>query len=170
MNAGANCGINVLYSGTVAAALEGAFLGVPSIAVSLHIGSGTPRFDVAARHARVIIDRILRMGLEPHACLNVNIPLTQEDGDIPPVPTCPMNIHGLVDAYVRRESPRGDVYYWAAGDGLDFHETEPASDVDELMRGMITVTPLRYDLPAHDTLGRWRAGFAGLTSPPTGCS
>ena len=52
MNAGANCGINVIYSGTVAAAIEAAFLGIPSIAVSLHLGRGKPRFDIAAMHAR----------------------------------------------------------------------------------------------------------------------
>ena len=54
MNQGANCGINVIYSGTVAAALEGAFLGVPSIAVSLHLGKSKPRYDVAAAHAKAI--------------------------------------------------------------------------------------------------------------------
>lgn len=79
MNAGANVGINVIYSGTVAAALEAAFLGVPSVAVSLHLGRGRPRFDSAATHARRALELILRGGLpEPHACLSVNIPRCEE--------------------------------------------------------------------------------------------
>jgi 5'-nucleotidase len=79
MNAGANVGINVIYSGTVAAALEAAFLGVPAVAVSLHLGRGRPRFDAAARHARRALDLVLRGGLpEPHACLSVNIPRCEE--------------------------------------------------------------------------------------------
>src|SRR5690606_8391152 len=87
MNAGANVGINVIYSGTVAAALEAAFLGVPSIAVSLLIGKGHTRFDIAAGHARRVLDRILKPGrgfgegngfpLGPHDCVNINIPLCE---------------------------------------------------------------------------------------------
>jgi 5'/3'-nucleotidase len=79
MNAGANVGINVIYSGTVAAAIEAAFLGVPSIAVSLHLGRGRPRFDVAARHARRALDLILADGLpDAHSCLSVNVPRCED--------------------------------------------------------------------------------------------
>src|SRR5215213_6626639 len=79
MNAGANVGINVLYSGTVAAALEAAFLGVPAIAVSLHIGRGRPLYDVAAAHARRAIEAVIAQGLpKPHECLSINIPVTEE--------------------------------------------------------------------------------------------
>jgi len=79
MNAGANVGINVIYSGTVAAAIEAAFLGVPSIAVSLHLGRGRPLFDVGARHARRAIDLLLADGLpSPHSCLSINIPKCED--------------------------------------------------------------------------------------------
>jgi 5'/3'-nucleotidase len=157
MNAGANCGINVIYSGTVAAAIESAFLGVPSIAVSLHIGPGKPRFEVAARHAATVIGLLVAGGLPaPHECLSINIPVMQEDGPLPPIRVCPMNTHGLVDTYERRVSPAGDVYYWATGHGLDFHQTEPGSDVDALLARNITVTPLMYDLTQHGALEGWR--------------
>lgn len=168
MNAGANCGINVIYSGTVAAAIEGAFLGVPSIAVSLHLGKGRPRFDVAAARGRRAIEAVIARGLpSAHECISINIPITEYPADFveggidtamppePPMPeirVCPMNTHGLVDKYERRVSPAGQVYYWAAGHGLDFHHTEPGSDVDELKRGYITVTPLMYDLTRHGDL------------------
>ncbi|QOI99332.1 MAG: 5'/3'-nucleotidase SurE [Phycisphaeraceae bacterium] len=152
MNAGANVGINVIYSGTVAAALEGAFQGIPSIAVSLHLGRGATRFDVAAARGRRVVERILGSGqLRSHDCLTVNIPVTESGGPMPPVRVCPMNTHGLVDNYERRVSPEGRVYYWPAGHGLDFTGLDPNSDVEHLLRRTITVTPLSYDLtrPGH---------------------
>lgn len=157
MNAGANCGINTIYSGTVAAALEGAFLGVPAIAVSLHMGGGRARFDVAAARARRVLEVILRGGLPaPHACLSINIPITESGGPMPEIRVCAMNTHGLVDQYERRVSPGGDVYYWSAGHGLDFRGTDPDTDVDYLLKRCITVTPLRYDLTQHNDLALWR--------------
>ena len=79
MNAGANCGVNVIYSGTVAAAIESAFLGVPSIAVSLHLGRGRVMWDVAAKHARRAIDRVIASGLlAEHSCININVPRCEE--------------------------------------------------------------------------------------------
>lgn len=165
MNAGANVGINVIYSGTVAAALEAAFLGIPAIAVSLHLGrssaGSTPDFAKAARHGRRAIDAIIAKGLpEKHACLSVNIPVTNL-GDDPrtteryPLRVCPMNTHGLNDKYEKRESPSGETYYWAAGYGLDFRSTDAGSDVQHLLNRAITVTPLLYDLTSHGTLKHW---------------
>ncbi|TVQ62006.1 MAG: 5'/3'-nucleotidase SurE [Phycisphaerales bacterium] len=185
MNAGANVGINVIYSGTVAAALEAAFLGIPSIAVSLHLGPGRPLWDVAAAHARRAIDRVLDTGLiEPGHCININIPRCEagEPGDAPayehepqaagrkpvepgdhdpyaemPIVVCPMNTHGLIDAYERRTSPAGEAYYWPAGGGLDFHATDPGTDVHELFARKITVTPLHHDLTAApEVVARYR--------------
>ncbi|MBX3386296.1 MAG: 5'/3'-nucleotidase SurE [Phycisphaeraceae bacterium] len=163
MNSGANVGINVIYSGTVAAAIEAAFLGIPSIAVSLHIGRSKPDFRAAAREARRAIDLVLRDGLpEKHACLSINVPVTELDGDRRPPPqgypirVARMNTHGLIDKYERRVSPAGEVYYWAAGHGLDFRHTEEATDVELLMKRSITITPLRYDLTKKSVLERWR--------------
>ncbi len=159
MNAGANVGINVIYSGTVAAALEAAFLGVPSIAVSLHLDDMAARFDVAARHAREAIATILRAAggrLAPHTCLNLGIPRTTEDGPAPPIVVCPMNTYGHIDAYERRKSPAGDVYFWAAGHGLDFRDSSPGADVEYMWRGCITVTPLKHDLTHAKLLAEWR--------------
>lgn len=166
MNAGANVGINVIYSGTIAAAIEAAFLGVPAIAVSLHLGKGRPDFATGARHARQAIERVLATGLlTPHSCITINVPITELDDDrrhvTPPLVVCPMNTHGLNDRYERRESPRGDVYYWAAGGGFDFHTTDDDTDVHRLFQRQITVTPLMYDLTDGRALSAWRAGLAG---------
>jgi 5'-nucleotidase len=162
LNSGANVGINVIYSGTVAAALEAAFLGVPAIAVSLHVGVRLPRYDVAARYARRAIEALIRHGLPAaHECLSINIPVTEAEGSMPPIRLCPMNTHGLVDQYERRVSPGGDVYYWASGHGLDFHGTDPDTDVAALFERCITVTPLTYDLTSHATMDKWRSRVTG---------
>ena len=180
MNAGANVGINVIYSGTVAAAIESAFLGIPAVAVSLHLGRGKARFDVAARHARRAIEAVLEAGpLGSHTCININIPRCEEpgganpnpdttfevgpDADRPidldeqlPIEVCPMNTHGVVDRFERRESPAGQVYYWMAGSGLDFHTTDEGTDVERVFARRITVTPLQFDLTDAAGLVLWR--------------
>ena len=74
-----------------------------------------------------------------------------------PVSVCPMNTHGLIDRFERRVSPAGQAYYWSAAGGLDFHNTEPGTDVDLLFRRHITVTPLSFDLTAHDSLRHWQS-------------
>ncbi len=158
MNAGANVGINVIYSGTVAAALEAAFLGVPSVAVSLHLGKRAPDWRAAAGHARRAIEICLATGaVTGHTCLNINVPITTAPGVTPPIRVCTMNTHGHADAYERRVSPQGDVYYWVATGGLDFRDSEPGADVDLLMRGNITVTPLWHDLTDTAGFDGWRS-------------
>ncbi|MCC6676027.1 MAG: 5'/3'-nucleotidase SurE [Phycisphaerales bacterium] len=162
LNGGANCGINVIYSGTVAAAIEAAFLGVPSIAVSMRVSPKPSNFELGAYWARRTIEMLLRDGLpRPHDCLSINIPLTDDpsltlESPMPPVRVCPMNTHGLVDRFERRVSPYGGQYYWASGHGLDFRGTERDSDVELLLAGNITVTPLSYDLTHRPGLEAWR--------------
>jgi len=162
MNAGANCGINVIYSGTVAAAIEAAFLGVPSIAVSQLLAGGDPDFEAGALHARRAIDRVLAGGpMNAHECLSINIPRTERADesarDQREIRVCPMNVHGLVDKYDQRQSPNGAPYYWAAGHGLEFRDEELGSDVQELKNGRITLTPLNFDLTCRAGLDRWSA-------------
>jgi 5'/3'-nucleotidase len=162
INAGANVGINVIYSGTVAAALEASFLGSPAIAVSLHLGGKPSRWDVAGRWAREAIQAILDAGLMTDTnrpsppCLNVNLPLCSEDGPMPPIRVCPMNTHGHCDVYERRINPAGEVYYWAATGGLDFRDQQSDGDVDLLFQRSITVTPLWHDLTDTASLSTWR--------------
>jgi len=108
MNAGANCGINVIYSGTVAAAIEAAFLGVPAIAVSLHIDQANPDFELGAIHARRAIDTLIAGGLpDRHEIISINIPATEHLRDDTEIIVCAMNTHALVDQYEKRTSPGG---------------------------------------------------------------
>ncbi len=162
MNSGANVGINVIYSGTVAAAVESAFLGVPAIAVSLHLGDRSKIcYPRAAAIARTVIDRILEQPLEPHTVVNVNIPRTESpDAPMPEIRVVDMNIGPWRDAYEKRTSPDGRVYYWAAGGGLQFTHTTPGSDVDALFERCVTITPLTYDLTDHARMTSWRERLA----------
>ena len=158
INAGTNVGIHVIYSGTVAAAIEAAFLGIPSIALSLMIRRWKKtRFDVAARWAREVVEMIIAAGpLEPHTVINVNLPVCEEDAPTPAVRVVPMNLAAMRDRYDRRVNPSGGVYYWCCGDGLDFHNRAEGSDVEAVFEGDIAVTPLRYDLTRHDAMEHWR--------------
>lgn len=158
INAGLNVGIHIVYSGTVAAALEAAFLGVPAIAVSLHIRNWKAiRWDVAARWAREAIERLMECGpLDPHTVLNVNLPACESDEPMPEMVAVPMNLGGMLDSYDRRRSPLGQTYFWATGDGLDFSSLAEGSDVEAIFQRYVTLTPLRYDLTDHERLAVWR--------------
>lgn len=158
MNSGANIGINVLYSGTVAAAMESAFLGVPSIAVSLLIRDRSAiQWQRAAQHARSFIDRVLEHPMEPHDVINLNLPKTEDpDAPLPALRVVPMNVAPLAEHYERRDSPAGQRYYWAAGSGLNFAHTAEGSDVETIFDGAATITPLSYDMTDPDRLPVWR--------------
>ena len=159
MNFGANVGINVIYSGTIAAAVEAAFLGVPAIAVSLHIGdrskTNLPRAAAIARYA---IDHVLKPGL-PHAhrVISINIPHTESsDAPMPKIKLVPMNTSAGIDGYEKRVAPDGQVYYWSVGNGMEFYHTAEGSDVEALAERCITITPLFYDLTDRMLLERLR--------------
>jgi 5'/3'-nucleotidase len=145
MNAGANAGINVLYSGTVAAAIEGAFFQQVSIAVSLEYTK--PRaldFSAATPVARKVIEQILATGPPPGSLFNINIPAA-ERGPIKGVRIAQQNVAPYQERFDRRVDPRGRTYFWT---GSDFGCPEPHPDTDEhaLRDGYVTVTPLQFDL------------------------
>lgn len=158
MNSGANVGINIIYSGTVAAAIESAFLGVPAIAVSLYLDNrDSICYDRAAEIARTIIDRVLENKLESHEVINVNIPVCENpDMPMPEVKVVDMNAAGDLGHYDRRVSPDGRTYYWAAGNGMEFAHTAEGSDVEALKQGYATVTPLNYVLTDTNRMSVWK--------------
>jgi 5'-nucleotidase len=158
MNSGANVGINIIYSGTVAAAVESAFLGVPALAVSLHLGKDPrTRYGRAAQIARAAIDRVLQFPLDAHSVININIPRTErDDAPMPPIRVVEMNAAPGTDGYVRKESPTGQVYYWSNGDGMEFTHTAPESDVEALLERCVTVTPLTYAMTDYPRLQTWK--------------
>ncbi len=163
MNSGANVGINIIYSGTVAAAVESAFLGVPAIAVSLQLADlTTVRYRRAAQIARAVIDRVLAHPLDAHGVVNINIPhVDRDDAPVPPVRVVEMNAAAGSDVYERRVSPEGRVYYWSSGGAMHFLDTRADTDVEALDDGCVSITPLSYVLTDHARLQTWRDRLCG---------
>jgi len=158
INLGANVGINVLYSGTVAAAVEGAILGVPSVAVSLE-ASEAPDFDRAARVLRSILE-VMCASERRFPLLNVNIPAF---GNRPPkgVRVASQCCLGYSDGYEERTDPRGRKYYWLDGD-VDQAAAPASSDLAALSEGYVSITPLQFDLTDYGGLkGLSRIDFNG---------
>jgi len=144
INIGANVGINVLYSGTVAAAIEGALLGIPSVAVSLEISGSSPDAKGAAETAKDIIALIIKKELPRGTLLNVNIPHIPKD-KIKGVKITKQFSGDFDEHYEKRADPRGVAYYWLAGTGWP-KEDVIGTDMHALKDGYISITPIRYDL------------------------
>jgi 5'-nucleotidase len=154
INSGANAGINVLYSGTVAAAIEGAFFKITSIAVSLELAE---HFDYphAAKHAVKVIETILAKKPPAGSLFNVNLP-AHSRGEPKGVRVVPMAIGRHGETFERRRDPRGRTYYWLTY-APPYHIDGPATDVSSLAEGYVTVTPLHFDLTRHDRLAELAA-------------
>ena len=156
LNRGANLGINLHYSGTVAAAIEGAYYRITSVAVSLEFGQ-TPEFAEAARWARCVIERVVGEQLPPGLLLNVNIP-DPARGRPRGVRVVSQGLVNMGERFEKRIDPRGRTYYWIYG-GAGFDEHEEETDLRALRDGYITVTPLKVDMTDHATLpqlGTWQ--------------
>ncbi|HQR50436.1 MAG TPA: 5'/3'-nucleotidase SurE [Methylophilaceae bacterium] len=155
INDGANMGDDTIYSGTVAAAMEGYLLDIPSIAVSMS-QHGAQHFDTAARVVVDLVRRFEKNAFPPPVLLNVNVP------DIPYEQVSGMRITRLgkrhkAEAVVKSSTPRGETVYWVgaagaaqdAGEGTDFHAVE---------QGLVAITPLQVDLTRYgklDALKSW---------------
>lgn len=161
INQGANMGDDTLYSGTVAAAMEGFLFGIPAIAFS-QVEPGWGHLDAAASVARRLIQQVLsqRPSSRPFL-LNVNIP-NRADAEQLPLRITRLGRRHASEPVIRQTSPRGDAMYWIgpagdareAGEGTDFHATAS---------GCISITPLQVDLTDHATLPQWQ-GWIGAGS------
>ena len=144
INRGPNLAMDVLYSGTVAAAMEGAAMGLPSFAVSL-VGRAKPDFTWAAAFAARLAGELGKRGLPPGTLLNVNVP----EGEPAGVVITRLGKRTYSAAVVEKMDPRGRAYYWIGGDE-QAHENVPGSDCDAVFdRRLISVTPLHLDLTLH---------------------
>jgi 5'-nucleotidase len=156
INRGANVGINVLYSGTVSAATESAILGVPSFAISLDTHQEAD-FSVAARFARKMASFLLDNPL-PNVALNVNVPAVPEN-EIRGVVVAQQGRARLMESFDRRVDPRENIYYWLSGQTEIPSQEKDDTDAGALKEGMITVTPIHFDLTRHDLLNALRTGM-----------
>jgi 5'-nucleotidase len=155
INTGSNMGDDTLYSGTVAAAMEGYLLGIPSIAVSL-VGTVFEHYATAARVAHSLVEGIRRAPLGAPMLLNVNVP------DVPYDQITGMEVTRLgrrhkAQPVVKSKSPRGDTIYWVGPAGAA-REAGPGTDFNALERRAVSITPLQVDLTDANLisgLARW---------------
>lgn len=154
INGGLNAGINVLYSGTVAAAIEGAFFGIDSIAVSLEYDDHA-QYDKAAELAGNVIQQLLNhKDAEPHL-YNLNIP-TQALAGGTELRVVPMSVQRYGEHYEKRTDPRGREYFWAT----NLPPPPPGdeqTDLTALDQGFVTLTSLQYDMTRRDVLQQMRS-------------
>ncbi len=144
INMGANVGINVLYSGTVAAAIEGALLGIPSVAISLELSEESYDIKEAASVAQEMIGHIIKRKLPKGTLLNINIPFVPKK-DIKGIAVTRQYSGDFDEYFDKRTDPRGVAYYWLAGTGWPEVKVD-GTDTNALKDGYISITPLKYDL------------------------
>ncbi len=150
INRGYNLGDDVTYSGTVAAALEGVLLEIPSFAISLN-SRGEVDFGPAARVAAQVARLVLAQGLPRDTLLNINVP----SGDPKEMRITRQGRRVYSEGVVERTDPQGRAYYWIGGPPPSWHP-DPQSDFAAVQRGEVSVTPLHLDLTNHRVLQEMR--------------
>lgn len=150
INAGANMGDDVIYSGTVAAATEGRFLGYPAMAVSL--ASYTPRyFETAAQVVVDLLGRLRSYPLAPDAILNVNVP-DLPYGELQGFSATRLGHRHKAEPVIKATDPRGRPIYWVGQAGAE-QDAGPGTDFHAVRNGFVSVTPIKVDLTRHESVG-----------------
>ena len=158
INHGSNASASILYSGTMAAAIEGCMYGIPSIGLSLVDFSPEAEFNGIIRYVKQIITRVLEDGIPKDTCLNVNFP-ANHSGEIMGIRICRQTKGHWVEEFDHRTDPRNKDYYWLTG---EFVNLEPdADDTDEwaLKHNYISVVPVHVDLTSYNAIGhlkKWK--------------
>ncbi len=149
INDGVNLGTDVIYSGTVSAAMEAVVMGVPALAVSLAEGSPPRPWETAADIAAHFALQMASRGLAAGTLLNINIPATP--ARILGAKITRLSTRRYMDGIHRRTDPRGRIYYWRAGTPVD-SDGQRGTDTQALASGYVSVTPVHYDLTHYDSL------------------
>jgi 5'-nucleotidase len=159
INHGPNLGDDVIYSGTVAAATEGRFLGLPAIALS--IDAFEPRFlETAARVGVRLVEQLRTLPLEANLILNVNVPDIPYE-EIKGFSTTRLGHRHKAEPVVASRDPRGRTIYWVGPAGPE-QDAGPGTDFYAVRNGYVSITPLQVDLTRHqalDSVARWLGQF-----------
>ncbi len=150
INHGSNSSVNVLYSGTMSAAVEGAIEGIPSIGFSLLDHSHDADFSHCDPFISQIVSHVLENGLAKGTCLNVNIPKLSSE-KINGVKICRQADGNWEEEFDERISPQGKTYYWLTGKFVNY-DTGEDTDIWALENNYVSVVPVQYDVTAHHTI------------------
>lgn len=155
INAGGNLGDDVLYSGTVAAAMEGRFLGYPAMAISL-VGSEHKHYDTAATITSQLVAHLRRHPLPNEIILNVNVP-DLPLAEIKGIKSTRLGHRHKAEPIIKSHDPRGREIYWVGPPGAE-QDAGPGTDFHAVREHYVSITPLHVDLTRHsqvDQLGKW---------------
>lgn len=155
INEGANLSDDVLYSGTVAAATEGRFLGLPSVAVSL-AGPRCEHYDTAAQVAKIIVEHLQQTPLSFETILNVNVP-DMPLSELRGIQVTRLGTRHIAEPTIKTTDPRGRKIYWIGQPGHE-HDAGPGTDFYAVNSGYVSITPLQIDLTQYrvlDELSNW---------------
>jgi 5'-nucleotidase len=158
INHGANSSASVLYSGTMAAAIEGCMYHIPAIGFSMLDHSRTADFLPYIGHIKSIIENVMKNGLDRGVCLNVNIPKIPSE-KIRGIKVCRQAYGYWIEEFVRNVDPNGQEYYWLTGDF--FNEEPDAQDTDEwvLKQNYISVVPVQIDMTCYKSMNKLKKMF-----------
>ncbi len=159
INRGMNVAEDVTYSGTIAAAMEGALLEIPSIALSMAY-SQRDQFDwrTPKAHAPEIIRELIKTGWPDGNLVNINFPARPPEG-VEGVKVCPQGRRKIGEKLDKRHDPKGRPYFWIGGPCDEPYDDHPGADYMQLQKGYITVTPLQMDLTNYRALEDIREQF-----------
>ena len=147
VNHGSNAATNVLYSGTMSAAVEGAIEGIPSIGFSLLDYDADADFDASMHYATKIAENVINNGLQKGVCLNVNIPKGKLN-ELSGMKICRQGRAYWEDSFDKRQDPFGGDYYWLTGD-YTFTDKGEDTDLWALSHNFVSVVPTQFDMTAH---------------------
>ncbi len=161
VNRGSNAGDDVTYSGTIAAAMEGTILGVPSMALSqLCEDRDNPRWDIAKKFAPKIIKELVKAGWPKGTLINLNFPDCPA-AKVKGIRLCPQGKRNVGVALTGRVDVKGRQYFWLGGE-RDNTADRPGVDIDLLYNGYVTITPLHMDLTDYKTMEDLRPAIRPL--------
>ena len=144
INHGANHSINVIYSGTMSAAVEAAIESIPSVGFSLLDYSIEANFEPAKKYARIIVEEILKKEQDKHMILNVNIPSATIE-EIRGIKICRQAYAKYEEDFIERHDPHGRKYFWLTGEFVNFDKGRD-TDVWALANNYISVVPIQFDM------------------------
>ena len=159
INAGANLGDDVIYSGTVAAAMEGRFLGLPAIAVSL-VTDGSGHYETAARVVTALLEAMVSSPMPADTILNINVP------DVPVSRLQGLEVTRLgqrhkAESVIRSVDPRGESIYWVGPPGAE-QDAGRGTDFHAVRTGYVSITPMQVDLTRHRSLAETAHWIEGI--------
>lgn len=157
VNHGANHSINVIYSGTMSAALEAAIESIPSVGFSLLDYSLEADFSGPKKYARLIVEQILKNPVSKHLCLNVNFPAVSVD-ELKGVKVCHQAYAKYEEDFDERADPTGKKYYWLTGEFVNFDKSKD-TDVWALNHNYVSVVPVQFDLTDYKLKDKLKNDF-----------